>query len=289
VKPIERAFRGAKNDLRLHALGVFSVAVAFVCLGATLLAVVNVDHARERWSSLGRASVFLARGAAPEQIQAIERALRASEGVTDVRRLTAEDARRDAAGAGKDPVIDALPAEAFPETLEVSVRKDVEPARVDQLAVQLRSLPAVEGVETYGAWSERIESLIAGGVAAASLLSLIVLAAVVSVVSSTIRLSLQRRKLEVEVMKLVGATESYVRQPFVIEGAAQGALGASLAIALLGVLYLVMKSHVDARLSALFGLTPSFLPWPAVLVTVTLGAALGATAAFLSLRRFVTT
>jgi cell division transport system permease protein len=289
VRPLERAFRGAKNDLRLHALGVFSVAVAFVCLGATLLAVVNVDHARERWASLGRASVFLARGAAPAQIQAIERALRASEGVTDVRRLTAEDARRDAAGAGKDPVIDALPAEAFPESLEVSVRKDVEPARVERLAVQLRSLPAVEGVETYGAWSERIESLIAGGVAAASLLSLIVLAAVVSVVSSTIRLSLQRRKLEVEVMKLVGATESYVRQPFVIEGAAQGALGASLAIALLGVLYLVMKSHVDASLSALFGLTPSFLPWPAVLVTVALGAALGAMAAFLSLRRFVTT
>jgi cell division transport system permease protein len=289
VRPFERAFRGAKNDLRLHALGVFSVAVAFVCLGATLLAVVNVDHARERWASLGRASVFLSRGAAPAQIQAIERALRASEGVTDVRRLTAEDARRDAAGAGIDPVIDALPAEAFPESLEVSVQKDVEPARVERLAAQLRSLPAVEGVETYGAWSERIENLIAGGVAAASLLSLIVLAAVVSVVSSTIRLSLQRRKLEVEVMKLVGATESYVRQPFVIEGAAQGALGASLAIALLGVLYLVMKSHVDARLSALFGLTPSFLPWPAVLVTVALGAALGAIAAFLSLRRFVTT
>ena len=90
-------------------------------------------------------------------------------------------------------------------------------------------------------------------------------------------------------MNLVGATEGYVRQPFVIEGAAQGALGASLAVALLGVLYLVVKSHLDARLTALFGLTPSFLPWPVVLVTVTLGAGLGATAAFLSLRRFVTT
>jgi len=289
MRPIERAFRGAKNDLRLHALGVFSVAVAFVCLGATLLAVVNVDQVRERWASFGRASVFLTRGASAEQVSAIERALRASNGVTDVRHMSAEDARREAGLGGKDPVIDALPAEAFPETLEVSVRKDVDPARLGQLAAQLRSLPAVESVETYGSWSERIEALMSGGVAAASLLSLIVLAAVVSVVSSTIRLSLQRRKLEVEVMKLVGATEGYVRQPFVIEGAAQGALGASLAVALLGVLYLVVKSHLDARLTALFGLTPSFLPWPVVLVTVTLGAGLGATAAFLSLRRFVTT
>ena len=289
MRPVERAFRGAKNDLRLHALGVFSVAVAFVCLGATLLAVVNVDQVRERWASFGRASVFLTRGASTEQVSAIERALRASNGVIGVRHMSAEDARREAGLGGKDPVIDALPAEAFPETLEVNVRKDVDPARLGQLAAQLRSLPAVESVETYGGWSERIESLMSGGVAAASLLSLIVLAAVVSVVSSTIRLSLQRRKLEVEVMKLVGATEGYVRQPFVIEGAAQGALGASLAVALLGVLYLVVKSHLDARLTALFGLTPAFLPWHLVLVTVTLGAGLGATAAFLSLRRFVTT
>jgi cell division transport system permease protein len=88
-------------------------------------------------------------------------------------------------------------------------------------------------------------------------------------------------------MKLVGATDDYVRRPFVIEGAAQGAIGATLAIALLGTLYLVVRSHVDVRLIALLGTEPSFLPWPLVLGTVLLGAALGAVAAFLSLRRFV--
>jgi cell division transport system permease protein len=289
VSAFERAFRGAKNDLRLHALGIFSVAVAFLCLGATLLAVVNVDHARERWASFGRASVYLVRNASKEQVAAIERALRASEGVTAVRHVTPEDARRDSAEVGKDPLIDALPADAFPESLEVSVQKDLRPERLDQLAGELRSLPAVESVETYGGWSERIESLLAGGVAAAGILSLVVLAAVVSVVSSTIRLSLQRRKLEVEVMKLVGATEGYVREPFVIEGAAQGALGASAAVVLLGVIYLVIASHVDQRLVALFGMAPAFLPWSLVLLTIVLGAVLGAVAAFLSLRRFVMT
>jgi cell division transport system permease protein len=289
MRAIERALRGAKNDLRLHALGVFSVAVAFVCLGATLLAVVNVDHVRERWANLGRASVYLTRGARPEQVTAIERALRASQGVTQVRHLSPEDARRDAAEVGRDPVVDALPADAFPESLEVSVEKSVRPERLQELAAQLRSLPAVEGVETYTGWSERIESLLAGGVAAAGILSLIVLAAVVSVVSSTIRLSLQRRRLEVEVMKLVGATDGYVREPFVIEGAAQGALGATAAIGILGVLYLVIRSHVDSRLSALFGMTPAFLPWALVLLMVLLGATLGAVAAFVSLRRFVST
>lgn len=289
MRPVERAWRGAKNDLKLHTLGIFSVAVAFVCLGATLLAVVNVDQVRERWASLGRASVYLARGASAEQVNAIERALKASDGVVSVRHVTSEDARKEIARAGKDPVIDALPAEAFPESLEVMVRKDVTPERLKQVATQLSALPAVDGVETYGGWSERLETLLAGGVTAASLLAAIVLAAVVSVVSSTIRLSLQRRRMEVEVMKLVGATDGYVRQPFVIEGAAQGAIGAGLAVVLLGVLYLVVRSHVDARLIALFGMSPAFLPWSLVLSTILLGGALGAVAAFLSLRRVAAT
>ncbi len=289
MRPIQRALRGAKNDLRLHALGIFSVAVAFVCLSATLLAVVNVDHLRARWASLGRASVYLTREASAEQIARIERALRASDGVVSVRHVTPEDARREVAQAGKDPVLDALPADAFPASLEVAVKKDVSSERLSQIAAQLGALPAVASVETYGGWTERLESLLGGGVAAAGLLSLIVLAAVISVVSSTIRLSLQRRRIEVEVMKLVGATDSYVRDPFVIEGAAQGAIGATLALGLCGILFLVVDSHVDAQLVALFGVAPTFLPWSLVLGTIAAGALLGAVAAFVSLRRFVAT
>ncbi len=287
MTPFRRAVRGAKNDLRLHALGVFSVAVAFVCLSATALAVVNVDQVRARWASLGRASVYLKRDATTEQVNTIERALKASDGVVSVRRVSSDEARKEIAGKHQDPVLDALPNDAFPASLEVSVRKDVGSDRLARIASQLELLPAVETVETYGAWSERLGTLLSGGVTASLLLALIVLGAVVSVVSSTIRLSLQRRRIEVEVMKLVGATDDYVRRPFVIEGAAQGAIGATLAIVLLGALYLVVRSHVDVRLIALLGTEPSFLPWPLVLGTVLLGAGLGAVAAFLSLRRFV--
>ena len=65
-----------------------------------------------------------------------------------------------------------------------------------------------------------------GGVAAAALLALVVFASVLAVVGSTIRLALQRRRTEVEVLKLVGATDGFVKGPFLIEGSTQGALGA---------------------------------------------------------------
>ncbi len=287
MTPIERAWRGTKNDWRLHALSVFSVAVAFVCLASALLVVVNVSHVRDRWASTGRASVYLKKGADREQIATIERALRASAGVSDVKYVSSEDARHDMTGQSDDPIIDALPTEAFPASIEVMVQSEVAAGRLDQLASQLGALPAVERVETYAAWSDRLASLLAGGVTASGLLALVVLAAVVSVVSSTIRLALQRRRIEVEVLKLVGATDDYVRRPYVVEGAVQGALGATLALLLLGSLFAIVQSHFDSSFATLIGMTPSFLPWSVAVGLVGAGAVLGALAALLSVRRLL--
>jgi cell division transport system permease protein len=285
--PIKRAFRGAKNDWRLHALSVFSVAVAFVCLAAALLLVVNVGKIRARWAESGRASVYLRKNATAEQVGQIERALKQSDGVTSVRVVSSEDARRELIGLTNDPVLDALPTEAFPASLEVAIESAVATERLGKLSAQLAALPAVESVETYGAWSDRLAALLTGGVSASLLLAGVVLAAVVSVVSSTIRMSLQRRRIEVEVMKLVGATDSYVRSPFVVEGAAQGGFGALFAIMLLGVLFAIVQSHFDSNLSALLGATPVFLPWTVALGLVASGALLGAIAAYGSLRKLL--
>ena len=285
--PVKRAFRGAKNDWRLHALSVFSVAVAFVCLAAALLLVVNVGQIRARWAESGRASVYLRKNATAPQVAAIEQALKQSEGVTAVKIVSSEDARHELVGLTNDPVLDALPTEAFPASLEVAIESAVAGERLGKLATQLAALPAVESVETYGAWSERLAALLSGGVSASLLLAGVVLAAVVSVVSSTIRMSLQRRRIEVEVMKLVGATDSYVRSPFVVEGAAQGGFGALFAILLLGVLFAIVQSHFDSNLSALLGATPIFLPWTLVLGLVASGALLGAIAAYGSLRKLL--
>jgi cell division transport system permease protein len=109
--------------------------------------------------------------------------------------------------------------------------------------------------------------------------------AVFSVISSTMRLLLSRRSIEVEVLRLVGATNSFVRQPFVIEGAMQGAAGAAAAIALLGMLFWLVRGRFDHELANLLGLSPSFLPWSVSVGFVILGGLLGATTALVSLRR----
>ena len=118
-------------------------------------------------------------------------------------------------------------------------------------------------------------------------LALIVFGAVVSVVASTMRLLLEKRRLEVEVLRLVGATTRFVCRPFVVEGAMQGAAGAGVAIALLGVLYTLVRGKFDAQLGVLLGIQPAFLPWQAVLGMLGVGALLGSMTAYMSLRKAV--
>jgi len=271
--------------VRLHLLSIFSLAVAFVCLASALLVVTNIAAVRDRWSRAGRATIYLRDGAGDAEIGALTAALESTPGVKKVRHVTAQEARREVIADEQDKSLAQLPVSAFPASLEVGFNDEVNDEELSAMALKLRVLPAVETVETYQRWTERLSSLLGGGVTASACLAVIVLCAVVSVIGSTMRLLLHRRRSEVEVLKLVGATDAFVRRPFVIEGATQGA--AAAAILMLGALFLIVRGRFDQELSALFGVTPSFLPWHLALGMVALGGTLGAATALVSLRKMV--
>jgi cell division transport system permease protein len=287
MNAFDRAFRAMRSDLEVHLLSIFSVGVAFVCLVTAMLVVVNVQHVQNRWQHIGKLSVYLQANANSERIDDLETALKATPGVAGVRFLSSEAARRDLMSDHSDDTLAALPEQAFPASLEVETQESLSLEARQQIAEQLRALPGVESVETYANWSTQLASVFSGGVTAAAVLTLIVLGAVVSVVSSTIRMALQKRRVEVEVLKLVGATDSYVRGPFVVEGAAQGALGAVVALCLVGALYSFLRSAFETHLTALLGVDVSFLPWTLSAALLLGGALLGAASAYLSLRKLL--
>jgi cell division transport system permease protein len=277
------------REWRLHVLSVFSLAVAFVCLGASLLVVTNLRAVEERWMRAGRASVYLKDGATQEEVDALRSALVRVHGVTGVRYVSSGEARtefgqRELSTKGE---LAALPVEAFPASIELDVAQDMPEAELADMIRKMKELPSVDDVETYQAWTERLGRLVRAGVAASAILAVVVLAAVLAVVGSTMRLALQRRRAEVEVLKLVGATDGFVRKPFVLEGSVQGALGAVGAVALLATLFLLVRGRFDDELASLVGVQPVYLPWQAAGGMVVLGALLGAAAALVSLRRLV--
>lgn len=282
-----RTWRAGRSDMRLHLLTVFSLAVAFVCLAASLLVVTNLSALRDRWSRAGRATVYLRDNTSDAEAQDIVRALETTPFVKKVRLVTSIEARREVLSDEGDKALAALPMSAFPASLEVGFTDEVTSDSLEATSLKLRALPCVESVETYHRWTERLSSLLGGGVTASLCLAVIVLAAVVSVIGSTLRLLLHRRRAEVEVLKLVGATDAFVRRPFVLEATAQGAAGAFASIVLLGALFVIVRGRFDHELASLLGVSPSFLPWPVVVAMVALGAAMGAVTALVSLRKMV--
>lgn len=127
----------------------------------------------------------------------------------------------------------------------------------------------------------RVVKLTTGG------LAVILVIATVLLIANTIRLSLFARRREVEVMKLVGATDGFIRWPFMLEGLILGSLGSLAAIALLAVFKFVVIDAVAGKISPIIA-APKTLPF-AVLVAVILaaGAVLSAAGSGLSLRRFL--
>ena len=280
-------WRAGRSNWRLQALSIFSLAVAFVCLASALLVVTNLESVRERWSRAGRATVYLRDDVGESDVRALVTALEQTEGVAKVRYVSRELARNEVVTETGDQQLASLPPDAFPASVELGFDQSVDDMKLNVIALKLQSLPTVETVETYNRWTERLSSLLTGGVTASLLLALVVFAAVVSVVASTMRLLLEKRRLEVEVLRLVGATTRFVCRPFVVEGAMQGAAGAGMAILLLAVLYQVVRGRFDNQLAALLGVQPSFLPWSIVFGMLGVGAVLGSLTAFLSLRKAV--
>jgi cell division transport system permease protein len=277
------------REWRLHALSVFSLAVAFVCLGAALLVLTNLHAIEERWAHAGRASIYLKDTATQQEVDAFKAALASVPGVTQVRYVSSGQARSEFGNEEMARASDlaSLPVEAFPASIELDVKPDMPEAELTDMVSKLHQLPAVDDVETYQTWTERLSRLVKGGVAAASLLALVVFASVLAVIGSTMRMALQRRKTEVEVLRLVGATDGFVKGPFLIEGSTQGALGAMGALGLLAALFYVVRGRLDGELAALIGVDPSFLPWQVILGMIGAGALLGMIAAALGLRKLV--
>ncbi len=140
-----------------------------------------------------------------------------------LRRLRAD--LGDLAGA-----LDGLSHNPLPPSLEVTPRQPITGTALRMLAGELGQLHGVRDVEYGSEWLEKLDALGRGLRAFAAGALLAVLGAALLVVANTIRLAVYARRDEIEIMKLVGATDRYVRAPFLMEGALQGLLGSAVAI-----------------------------------------------------------
>lgn len=155
-------------------------------------------------------------------------------GVRSVRVVTKQQAlkRLESSVARMDGLIDAVGGNPLPASLEI-VPASTDEAAVEGLTKILAGLPGVDEVEHGRDWMERLGALVQFLAYAGLVVGLAVLLVAAFVVASALRAAVQSRRDEIEVLKLVGATDGYVRAPFLIEGGLEGLVGAGTALAAL--------------------------------------------------------
>lgn len=286
---ITRAARAMREDARLHLVAISSLTVAFLCLATALWALANLSAVAGSLGRGARMSVYLRDGASAEEVDRLKLTLEALPEVREVEHLTSAAAREQfVRDAELDPSLTSLPADVFPASLEIALSAGTPSPRLGEIAERVGRFGAVEDVETYQSWFDRLDALLATGRVASTGLAVLVLLCVLFVVGSTIRLAIAGRRDEIEVLKLCGASDGFVRGPFLVEGAVQGLLSALLALLVLFAIYTAVRDQVDASVAALAGVRTVFLHPGIGMALVVGGALLGATGSAISLRRYLT-
>jgi cell division transport system permease protein len=266
--------------------GTATIFVAVLLTGLFAAVLSGGERLLHAWAGEVRISIYLAPGADLARAREVAAALAPGRKVEAV--PAAEALRRLTASLGEQAgLLDGVGPDALPDAVEVpAAGLPLEEARA--LAGRLKGVPGAADVDFGNAWLERLEAFLARARAAGLVLLAALGLATAVLVSNTLRLAVFARREEIEIMKLVGATDAFVAAPFLIEGFLQGLLGGALAAGALAGLHAALAP----RLAALTGLAAplplaAVLPWPLLLGLALGGAAVGLVASGLALARFL--
>lgn len=219
-----------RRNVTLSVAAVITSAVSLLLVGATFLIQRAFDNLLVQWRGDVGMIVFVRPDVTPDALTFIEQNLKSQPNVVDVEKLSYldreasyEEAKRVFAG---DPTtLSLLSIDSIPSQFKV-VPLTTDPELVRSLADQYRTLPGVAGVSLAEDEFDVISTL-SGFVRTVTIaMSLVLLVVAIILIWNTIRTAIFARRREIEVMKLVGATDWFIRVPFILEGLIQGLLGA---------------------------------------------------------------
>ena len=289
---LREAFRSLRRNAMPSFAAMATVLVTMLVLGVFIPIVQATTGAANEVRGRLLLDVYLKTDATPADVERVRQRLTTTPNVKRVEYVSKEDAYRTERKRNPE-AYQLLGANPLPDTFRVTpsnpatidaLRDVLAPAASDQTRAPID--PAIDSVKNRRDETNKILSATRVVKLTTALLAALLVTASMLLIANTIRLSLFARRREVEVMKLVGATDWFIRWPFVIEGVIVGAMGGVLAILLL----IIGKIALIDPLAADFALiaapeTINFI----VLIAVVMAASIGISAAGsgISLRRFL--
>lgn len=271
--------------LALASIGV--VAVSLLIFGGTLLMVLNANNLARGLESGVEISLFLKDNTPPGEVSELEKSIRNLPEVASVEFIPKEQALDDMKknlGDNKDILSGLEEKNPLPDAFRIKAR-DVE--QVPALAGQFMELRQADQVR-YG--QGVVEKILAFSrwVRIAGMITMVLLgAAAVFLIATTIRLSVFSRRREIEIMKFLGATNWFVRLPFLLEGMALGLFGSLLAVAVIYAGYISLVGNIQFSLPFMQLVTDRREILPVLEGLTLLGIAIGAAGSMISVRKFL--
>ncbi|WP_028453557.1 permease-like cell division protein FtsX [Chitinilyticum aquatile] len=181
-------------------------------------------------------SVFLKNGHDVAATKALEQELAARKGMAKVRFVPRDEALRQLEGAtGTTDLLAGLGENPLPDAFVLTLH-GTDAAPVEALHAELARHPLVEEVQVDSAWAQRLERLVALGRSVFEVLAGLLALALALITGNAIRMQILTRREEIEVARLIGATDAFIRRPFIHFAAVQGVLGGLLACGVVALL-----------------------------------------------------
>jgi cell division transport system permease protein len=267
-------------------LNVIVIGIALSLPVGFYLGIDNLQMFSRQLSSDPQVSIFMAMDAGQADVSAVERRLRAHPEVGRVDFIAREQAlAKLKRSAGLADVLADLERNPLPDAFVVTARSN-DPATLEALRDQAARWPKVEHVQLDAEWARRLDAALGVGRLLVTLLAALLALALVAVTFNTIRLQILTRRDEIEVSKLIGATNPFIRRPFLYLGALQGLAGGCAAWAIVTLAMIVLNVQL-AELTTLYGTAFKLQPLNATdsAVLLLFSAALGWLGAWLSVSR----
>jgi cell division transport system permease protein len=267
------------------------ISFSLFTLGLFLLTAQNLGRLIGQWTENVRISVFLNESANPNHTTQLEALIKASQIVSRyeyVSKDQALDRFRNYYPSMKD-LADDLQKNPFPASFEITVRKEFQNQRtVSEFVKQLRSHDSVQDVEYDQEWIDRVQFMIRFVEIVGFLFGGILMFTATFSISNVIKLIVLSRRDEIEIMRLVGATNGFIKGPFLTEGILHGLIGGALAIGILYAMYTFIVAKVNSLNAPFFeGSQIYFLPTWIILSVVFGGMIVGFFGSLFSLGRLL--
>ncbi|MCY6957547.1 permease-like cell division protein FtsX [Clostridium brassicae] len=282
------ALKSLKRNKTLSIASIITVALTIFMFGMFLFTVLNANKVVKNVESRLEVQVFLKDKISETDRKNAEQAIKAINGIAEVRFETKEQAlnkyREQLGEENKDLLQGLDKTNPLPESYIVKVNSS---EIIQNVVKTMKGKPGIEDVVANEELINRIDSLTRGikwvGIAAFVILVPISFL----LIGNTIKLAVYSRKREIGIMKYVGATDGFIRWPFIIEGIIIGLTGSLFSCVLLNYSYKIVYSKLSSAIMMLNLVTPSYILSNVLWIFIISGIIIGGLGSIISIRKFL--